>query len=659
VPLYAVETVRMLLDRGLLTREGDLLVASGDLSTLEIPETLHALVAARLDALPEPERRLIEDAAVMGKTFTLSGLTSVSGLAEAELQPLVASLVRREVLVLQTDPRSPERGQYGFVQAIVRTIAYETIGRRERKRRHQAAAGYLETVGGEELSEVIAAHYVDAYRLAPDDPDSGEIRDRAVQTLLRAAQRARSLAAPGEAERLIGSAIELTEEERSRAELLELAGQMALADGRLPDAHARFVESAALFGQVDDPHAAARLNARDGEALFLNGRSDEAVALMEPAYAVLRDREQDADLAALAAQFGRTLGFVSRMEDSFEPLERALVIAERLRLPDTLSHALNTKGLWLMNVGRMEEGRSLLHGALNVALAHEQHEAAMRAYFNLAYAVDLVGQSESPYDELGVELARRIGDRNWERAFMLHIAGAAFLSGEWDAAMAIVERITDDASDMFALASLAIPGSVIQALRGDDEGAGESLARSGVREAADMQANATRAAAESTREMAAGRWDEAAKAAARWQDSEESMSLHHPAVRSAYVNWAAASLRAGRPEAARDFLERISSLPPGLQTPYFRAQVHRFTVLLGESADAAAEMEQAAVILRQLGFRYDLMMIMADAAESLPADDPGAERARLEALEIARDLGAVVVIKRLESSAAASAAASG
>src|SRR5262249_9668878 len=131
VPLYAVETVRMLLDRGDLTREGDRLVAAADLGALEIPETLHALVAARLDALPEPERRLIEDAAVLGKTFTLSGLAAVSGTGETELEPLLASLVRREVLVLQTDPRSPERGQYAFVQALVRTIAYVTIGRRE------------------------------------------------------------------------------------------------------------------------------------------------------------------------------------------------------------------------------------------------------------------------------------------------------------------------------------------------------------------------------------------------------------------------------------------------------------------------------------------------------------------------------------------------
>jgi class 3 adenylate cyclase/predicted ATPase len=655
VPLYAVETVRMLLDRGLLTRDGDRLVPSGDLSTLEIPETLHALVAARLDALPDPERRLIEDAAVMGKTFTLSGLASVSGLSESELDPLVGSLVRREVLVLQTDPRSPERGQYGFVQGIVRTIAYETIGRRERKRRHQAAAGYLETVGGEELTEVIAAHYVDAYRLAPGDPDSEQIRDRAVQMLLRAAQRARSLAAPGEGERLIRSAIELTSDEQRRAELLELAGQLTLADGRLIDAHTHFAGSAELFRQLDDPHAEARLNARDADTLFLIGRSDEAVALMEPAYAVLRDREQDADLAALAAQFGRMLGFVNRTDDSFEPLERALVIAERLLLHEPLSQALNTKGLFMLNRGRMQEGRALLQGALDVALAHEQHEASLRAYFNLSYAVDLLDQSGARYDELGSELARRIGDRNWERAFAMHMAATACLQGAWDSLISTVERIIEGASDTFSLSSLAIPGSILLAYRGDDDGALDALERSGVGVAADTQARATWSAAESTRQMAAGRWQEAAEAASRWRDSEESMSLHHPAVRWAYVNLAASSLRTGQPEAAQEFLDRVASLPPGLQTPYYRAQAHRFTALVGECDDPAAELERGAAILRRLGYRFDLMLVLADAAELLPAG----EAARAEALEIARELEAVVVIRRLEASASGSAGAIG
>ncbi len=133
VPLYAVETVRMLLDRGLLTREGNVYRPTGAVETLEVPETLHALVAARLDALAPEERRLVEDGAVLGKTFTKQGLGGLTGLAESELEPLLASLLRKEILSVQADPRSPERGQYAFLQDIVKRVAYETLSRRSGK----------------------------------------------------------------------------------------------------------------------------------------------------------------------------------------------------------------------------------------------------------------------------------------------------------------------------------------------------------------------------------------------------------------------------------------------------------------------------------------------------------------------------------------------
>ena len=78
VPLYAVETVRMLLDRGLLVQEGNVFRPAGEIETLEVPETLHALVAARLDGLSPEERRLVQDAAVLGKTFTRQGLAALT-----------------------------------------------------------------------------------------------------------------------------------------------------------------------------------------------------------------------------------------------------------------------------------------------------------------------------------------------------------------------------------------------------------------------------------------------------------------------------------------------------------------------------------------------------------------------------------------------------
>src|SRR5204862_8041045 len=118
VPLYAVETVRMLLDRALLVQDGPVYRPAGEIETLEVPETLHALIAARLDGVAPDERRLLQDGAVLGKTFSRQGLAALSGLEEKQLEELLVSLVRKEVLGLQADPRSPEHGQYGFLQDL-------------------------------------------------------------------------------------------------------------------------------------------------------------------------------------------------------------------------------------------------------------------------------------------------------------------------------------------------------------------------------------------------------------------------------------------------------------------------------------------------------------------------------------------------------------
>jgi class 3 adenylate cyclase/tetratricopeptide (TPR) repeat protein len=651
VPLYAVETVRMLLDRGLLRREGDAIVPTGDLETLEVPETLHALIAARLDALPDAERRLIENAAVLGKSFTVGGLTAVSDLPEADVQPMLDALVKREVLTLQTDPTSPERGQYAFVQAIVRTIAYETVGWRERKRLHLACARHLEAIGGEELAEVIAAHFMDAYRLAPDDEDAGRIREHALERLVRAGERAAGLAAPGEAERLLGAAADLADDDRVQARLLEQAGQLALADGRSRDAHQRFARSAALYDGLKLTHDVARVNARSAEGLFLDGRVGEAVAAMEPAYAVLRDQEQDSDLAVLAAQYGRMLGFVDRTAESFEPLERALVISERLGLWDTLSSALNTKSLWLIAEGRQAEGLALMNGALAVALAHDSHQDSMRAYFNLGFIGSLVDDTSGTPDNDGLRLARRLGDRGWERAFLVHVSMLEFATGRWDDALALAYQAGDETGDQFSRAGLAHPAATVLAFRGDADGAEELMERSLFRpDTEDAQNRANWAAAEGLRLMAAERWEEAMAAAAVWELSERSMSLDHPAAKYAYTVWATCAFRAGDIPAARSYLERLSSLTPTQRTPLYEAQRRRFRALLGECDDTLAEISAAADILRTRNLRFHLMLLLADAAEVLElSDGEAAAEALAEARQLAAEMGAVTVIRRLDA----------
>ena len=220
IPLYAVETVRMLLDRGALVQEGAVYRPVGTIESLEVPETLHALIAARLDGLSAEERLLLQDGAVLGKTFTRAALLALADFQEPELDALLHSLVRKEVLSLQSDPRSPEHGQYGFLQDLVRRVAYETLSRRDRRARHLAAAEHLSAaLTDEEVTEVVASHLVDAYELDPDADDAPAIRERARLALVHAGERAGALAAAAEAQRYFERAASLTEEplERRRA----------------------------------------------------------------------------------------------------------------------------------------------------------------------------------------------------------------------------------------------------------------------------------------------------------------------------------------------------------------------------------------------------------------------------------------------------------
>src|ERR671935_1906356 len=199
VPLYAVETVRMLLDRGLLVRRGSAYEPAGPIGALDVPETLHALIAARLDGLSADERRIVQDAAVAWEKFALDALAALSGAAAGHPEPILVSLVRKEALTLQADPLSPERGQYGFLQNLVRRVAYEMLSKHERKAKHLAAAALDED--DEEVVEVVAAHYLAAHDADPDAPDAEDIRGRAAAALVRAGERAGSLAAYLEAQR--------------------------------------------------------------------------------------------------------------------------------------------------------------------------------------------------------------------------------------------------------------------------------------------------------------------------------------------------------------------------------------------------------------------------------------------------------------------------
>ena len=322
---------------------------------------------------------------------------------------------------LSSDPLSPERGQYGFLQDLVKKVAYDTMSRRERKARHLAAATHLASVTDEdEIAEVVAAHLLDAYRAAPDDPDAADVRVRARTALTRAGDRAASLGARSEAQRHFERAAELADEASAQAELLEQAGVMAADGGRGDDAASLFERSFALFEQEGQLQPAARVSARIGELVWNHGRGADAIERMERSFAVLAGEEPDESFAVLAAQLGRFLFFSGEVDAAVERIEVALELAEAYDLPEVLSQALNTKALTLIARERRREGAALLRHALEIALDHELPSAALRAYYNLADVAIHAGASHDGQEFVmsGLALARRVGNRYWEWSFL-------------------------------------------------------------------------------------------------------------------------------------------------------------------------------------------------------------------------------------------------
>ena len=250
----------MLLDRGALVQEGSVYRPLRAIEALDVPEMLHALIAARLDGLSPEGRRLLQDGSVLGKTFTRAALAALAGLAAAELDPLLHSLVRKEVLSLQSDPRSPEHRPVRLLPGPRPPRRLQTLCKRERTGTPPCScrAPLPPRWPRTRSTEVVASHLVEAYQLDPDADDAPAIKERAKIALVSAGERAASLAAAAEAERYFEQAAELAEGPSRRAELLGRAGEMAGYAGD-PDTAAQLIEqSIAIYEAEGDTHAAAR-----------------------------------------------------------------------------------------------------------------------------------------------------------------------------------------------------------------------------------------------------------------------------------------------------------------------------------------------------------------------------------------------------------------
>jgi class 3 adenylate cyclase/DNA-binding winged helix-turn-helix (wHTH) protein len=309
-PLFAEELLAMLIDDGLLRRDDGHWTVADELADLPVPPTIHALLAARIEALPDHERALLAHASVEGTVFHRGALDALMpGAVAAAIERDLSALVRRDLI-------SPE--QSGFVvdeafrfrHILIRDAAYRSLPKERRAALHQRFAGWAEQAAGSRLAafeEILGYHLEQAYllvvQLGTVDADAEALAERAAKHLEAAGRRALGRSDYTGAVSLLERAATLIPDDHARrATLLPDLGAALIEAGRLTDADRVLGEAARAAAAAGDECAGARVLVHEQFLRLERGESSgtaEAAAVIERVVPVF---ERGGDYVGLCEQ---------------------------------------------------------------------------------------------------------------------------------------------------------------------------------------------------------------------------------------------------------------------------------------------------------------------------------------------------------------------
>ena len=656
VPLFAVETVRSLVDRDIVQPIDGVYRLVGDVGELSVPDSLHALLAARLDALPPEVRALVADAAVLGASFPAEAVVAVSDQGEQAVRAGLAELLRREVLEISADPLSPQRGEYRFAQDLLRQVAYDTLSRRDRKTRHLAVAAHLRATfadDGEEVSDAIARHYRDAVVAAPDDPDADDLRREAVQMWVRAADRANRAGAPVTAGALYAMAADLAEQDdRHSGEAAAWWEKAAKAARRADETEAcleRAERGRALYTAAGRHRDAARLLALTGNVTANSGQLTLGRQYLDSALEVLGP-EPDIDTVTALLYLGQielNFGLDTHIAEALE-LGQALDVGDEL-----LSRVFVTRGITHAIADRAAEAAAALEYAARLAARVGDREEEGRALVNLSDTLAPVDpRAAADAARTAADRTRQVGARRQLAFALSNLVEALFTTGDWDEAATVLhdahEREGMDSGDMTQVQRARLAG-----LRGEVEATRELLDTGLDRYRASEDPQDRSAIALVEAQLAAAIGDDAAaldraRAAA---DYESDLGIRAESVRWAWALAARSAYNLGDSAAQLKLLEGLDRYPIGKLPLVLRAErdLVRARLAAGtDDAEAARLFERAVDAFRKIPALFHLAHALLDHAEFLRGfdDNDAADAAVVEATQIAERLRARPLAER-------------
>ena len=430
-PLYAEQFVRMLRERP-------------DGAETAVPETVQALIAARLDTLGPERKALLQDAAVIGKVFWSGAVAAVGGVDERTVRDGVHELVLRELVRPSRLTSVEGQQELAFGHGLVRDVAYAQIPRAARAGKHEAAARWIEGLAGERVedyAELLAHHYRESLALArAAGVESDTLVDGARRFLWLAAERAGAIDA-----------------ERSDAYFLEalaltppghpLRGRILSARAELSDFVAdtltQLEEALGELRAAGDEVGRGKALVVLAHAHWVRGDASRSNELLDSALELLEAHEPGPELAhAYALAAGRD-AISGDSKAALVSSGKAIELAERLGLENFVYRALQFQGIARCELGDLG-GVDDLREALRVSLERGLSQEANIGFNNLGTWLWLAKGAEDalPVYREGVAFNERRGRRAlWHRA---ELTWPLFDAGLWDEVLEVAALIEEE-----------------------------------------------------------------------------------------------------------------------------------------------------------------------------------------------------------------------
>ncbi len=447
-PLFIEELFRMLVDRGSVRQTGGRWLVGDSMATREIPATIQALLAARLDQLEPAERAVAQSAAIVGRAFSRAAVEElVADVLRSELGPHLQALARKEI-VRAEEGAGPSPDRFRFRHDLIRDAAYASLPKSERADLHERHARWLEGVMADRIAEydaIIANHLDQAYRyrqaIGPLDAHTEDVGRLAGRWLARAGQAANQRGDVVAAARLLSRAMELLD----RDDPLWLATLIEYGD--------------AVGAQGD--YSRARLLLDD--AVEMAARQDPAMARKARLYRLYQQSNLQGDTEELKAEARRLV------EDSVGAGDDKLAALSLQALAGTLQ-----------NEGDVAEARTLLLKAQSHAERSGERETQIVTLIRL---VGLGVRDATPCLEV-LKDCRRIldtpglglGDRvdNLE-----HLAVLSAMRGEFDLARRSIAQAASIDRDLGIVLSFGrwVGTGLVESFAGNPLGAEDAFRR--------------------------------------------------------------------------------------------------------------------------------------------------------------------------------------